>query len=165
MAMQPIHGDAQIGQTVRLYNIWRGIRQRCSNPKATNFAEYGGRGIVVDAVWSTYVAFREWALITGYADNLSIERRDVDGNYTPTNCYWANNTTQACNKRKRTGRKSCYIGVAPNKKNWQAYASYKGTRHELGTYQTPEEAAQVRDDFIKQNNWPHKLNFEVCGGS
>ena len=163
--MKPIHGDAQIGQTARLYNIWRGIRQRCTNPKATSFSEYGGRGIAIDPNWADYAVFRGWACQHGYADDLSIERRDVNGDYTPNNCYWAGSTVQACNKRKRAGKTSQYIGVAPNKNNWQAYVSYKGVRHELGTYSTPEEAARVRDNFIQKNNWPHKLNFEVCGGS
>ena len=159
MSRPPIHGDAITGERARLYDIWRGIRQRCDNPKASGYLDYGGRGIKVCLDWYDYLIFREWAISLGYTENLSIERRNVDKNYTPENCYWADVTTQACNKRKRVGTSTDYIGVAPNRKNWQAYVSYKGKRNSLGTYPTQEEAARVRDAFVKSNNLPHKLNF------
>lgn len=54
-------------------------------------------------------------MLHGYQDDLSIERQNVNGNYSPDNCYWATNSTQASNKRKRLGKTSQYIGVAPNK--------------------------------------------------
>lgn len=89
-------------------------------------------------------------MLHGYQDDLSIERQNVNGNYSPDNCYWATNSTQASNKRKRLGKTSQYIGVAPNKAKWQAYASFHGKRVELGTYSTDIEAAQVRDAYIKE---------------
>jgi hypothetical protein len=159
MSRPPIHGDAVMGERTRLYDIWRGIRQRCDNPKASGYADYGGRGIKVISDWYQYTVFRQWAIGCGYADNLSIERRDVDGDYTPQNCYWACNTIQACNKRKRDGKTSKFIGVASNKQNWQAYIDYKGVRTNLGTYSTPEEAALIRDNYVKEHDYPHKLNF------
>lgn len=159
MAKRSLHGDAVVGQRFRLYDIWRGLRQRCSNPKATNYSLYGGRGISVCIEWEDYPTFRAWAMSHGYAAHLSIERDNVDGNYEPSNCLWADNTVQACNKRKRLNQTSQYIGVAPNKKNWQAYLDYKGKRHNLGTYLTEVHAAQARDAFVTLNNYPHKLNF------
>lgn len=159
MAGKPKHGDAQNGKATRLYNIWRGMRQRCTNPKATGYHDYGGRGISVDPSWGSYSNFRSWAIKTGYLDSLSIERRNVDGNYCPDNCYWADNTIQACNKRKRKGNKSQYIGVSLNKRKWQAYVNYQGKWHGLGVYESEKEAALARDNFVRQNNFPHKLNF------
>jgi hypothetical protein len=136
------------------------MRQRCTNPKASYYAIYGGSGITVTPEWDDYRTFREWALLHGYADHLTIERRNGTKNYEPNNCYWADNNTQAANKRKRDGQTSQFIGVAPNKKGWQSYVSFKGVRTHLGTYPTELEAAQARDTFIKQNSLPHKLNFE-----
>lgn len=159
MAMTARHGHAILGQRTRLYGIWRGFRQRCTNPKATGFADYGGRGITVHTDWNKFEGFKAWAEANGYADDLSIERRNVNLNYDPRNCYWATNTVQACNKRKRIGQKSQFIGVAPNHQNWQANVSYKGVLTYLGTFSSEVQAAQARDDFIKQNNLPHKLNF------
>ena len=54
------------GRGTRLYNIWKGIKKRCNNQAATNYAFYGGRGIRVCTEWETdFVAFRDWALTHG----------------------------------------------------------------------------------------------------
>lgn len=159
MAMQPIHGHAMEGQRSRVYDIWRGMRQRCTNPKASGYLDYGGRGITICTTWQSFANFLTWVASSNYRDNYSIERHDVDGNYEPNNCYWVGNSHQAANKRKRKNQKSKYIGVAPNKNNWQAYIDYEYKRTNLGTYETEEEAAQVRDKFVTDNKLPHKLNF------
>lgn len=159
MAPKTKHGDAIEGQRTRLYETWRGIRQRCSNPKATNYSDYGGRGISVCPEWATYAPFKEWALSSGYTDQLTIDRKDVNGDYEPSNCVWADNTVQACNKRKRAKAACSYIGVAPNKSNWQAYVTYRGKRTQIGTFTDPVDAAKARDSFVLKNRLPHRLNF------
>lgn len=159
MAAKARHGHAITGQRSRVYDVWRGLRQRCDNPKATGYSDYGGRGITVWPDWNVFENFLQWALANGYQDHLLIERRDVHGNYDPSNCYWATTNIQAANKRKRVGKTSPYIGVAPNKSRWQSYVDYKGKRVNLGTYDTDLQAAQVRDDYVKANHLPHKLNF------
>lgn len=80
------------------HRTWIRIHQRCYNPHNDNYAEYGGRGIVVDSRWSTFEQF--------YADmgpkpssNHSIERMNVNGNYGPDNCCWATPMEQARNRR------------------------------------------------------------------
>lgn len=153
------HGDSASGERARLYDTWRGMRQRCSNPKASYYSIYGGKGIKVCDEWGEYINFRKWALTHGYTDTLLIERRDSSKDYEPNNCYWANTTVQACNKIKRKNSKSSYIGVAPNKNNWQAYVFYEGKRIHLGTHKTEEEAAKIRDNYVKLHGLPHKLNF------
>lgn len=151
--------DPITGQVERLYNTWRNMRQRCTNPKATRFDGYGGRGITVCAEWQEYGAFKIWAMSSGYADHLSIERRDVDAHYTPDNCYWATILIQACNKRNRVNSESRFVGVTRNRKNWTAKVKYQGVITRLGTYPTEEQAARVRDEHIKVHRLPHKLNF------
>lgn len=90
------HGDSG----TRLYKCWHGIRLRCNNPQDQHYPLYGGRGISVCKEWDeSYEAFRDWALANGYADGLSIDRIDVDGNYKPSNCRWATNQEQQNNKR------------------------------------------------------------------
>lgn len=94
------HGHAN---KERLYQTWKNMHRRCTNPNATRYEQYGGKGISVCPEWSDYAAFRAWALSSGYNDTLSIDRIDGDGNYEPYNCRWADDKMQANNiSRNRT---------------------------------------------------------------
>ncbi len=86
-----IHGDSYL----RLSMIWRGMKHRCVGHK-----DYGGRGISVCKRWQTYLGFKKWALSNGYADNLTIERINVNGNYTPQNCKFIPRGHQNRNQRR-----------------------------------------------------------------
>lgn len=87
------------GTHTRLFNIWQGMRRRCTNEKDKNFKYYGGRGIRVAEEWNDFEPFREWSLANGYAEDLTIERINVNGNYQPDNCTWIPRDVQAKNKR------------------------------------------------------------------
>lgn len=76
------------------------MKQRCSNPNRKEWPNYGGRGIVVCDEWrEDYAAFREWALGSGYADHLDIDRVDNDGPYSAENCRWGTRSQNLRNRR------------------------------------------------------------------
>ena len=83
----------------REYRIWKGMKQRCLNPKSKDYPRYGGRGITICDRWvKSFHAFLV-DMRGPCPAGFSIERKNVDGNYEPGNCLWADDATQANNKR------------------------------------------------------------------
>lgn len=84
----------------RIYKIYYAMLKRCMNEKYHQYSDYGGRGIKVCKEWQDdFMNFYNWAMKNGYSDNLSIDRKNVNGDYCPENCVWSTNIEQANNKR------------------------------------------------------------------
>ena len=96
------------GRNERLYAIWHGMKQRCYCEAAKDYANYGGRGIVICDEWkNNYELFRNWAAANGYSEKLSIDRIDPNGNYEPKNCRWVSMRMQAQNQRRSHNYEYC----------------------------------------------------------
>lgn len=92
--------NAKYQKPSRIRSIWGNMIYRCYNKNSIGYNNYGGRGIAVCKDWlSSFESFKSWALSNGYADNLTIDRIDVNGNYEPSNCRWISQKEQLRNKR------------------------------------------------------------------
>lgn len=83
------------------YSVWATMKARCLNPKSQNYKHYGGRAIKVCARWLR--SFANFFADMGERPSRThqIDRRDNDGNYTPSNCRWATPSQQVLNRRPR----------------------------------------------------------------
>jgi hypothetical protein len=82
------HGSAR----TRLYECWKDMHKRCRH-----HPHYVGR-VHVDPVWASYPPFKAWALAHDYRPDLTLDRKDTLGHYSPDNCRWATRKQQAQNK-------------------------------------------------------------------
>lgn len=82
-----------------LYETWKGMKQRCSNPNHQDYIDYGGRGITVCNRWRN--SFSNFLEDMGEkpSPEYSIERRNNNEGYDPENCYWATKSEQMKNRR------------------------------------------------------------------
>lgn len=105
------------------------MKNRCSNPRNRHYKDYGGRGIKVCDEWADkkqgHKNFQNWAVESGWKEGLSIDRKNNDGNYEPSNCRWATPKEQARNRRPNNLITICsqtktltewaeMIGITPN---------------------------------------------------
>lgn len=93
------HGCTTRSNRTRLYKIWAGMLARCRDESCPG---YGASGIDVCPEWYDFTAFKAWADSTGYRDELTIDRIDGKGGYSPDNCRWATPTTQRRNQARNT---------------------------------------------------------------
>jgi hypothetical protein len=105
------------GKRTKLYAHWSAMKARCNNPANNRYELYGGRGITVCNEWAnSFEAFRDWALANGYKENLTLDRKDTDGPYSPDNCRWATQKEQQNNRRDN--RIITYNGISMNLQQW-----------------------------------------------
>jgi hypothetical protein len=91
------HGRTHRHTRTPTYRSWEAMWRRCTVPQSPDYANYGGRGITIDAAWKDFAAFlRDMGeRPLGH----SLDRVDNDGDYGPGNCRWATPAQQLRNRR------------------------------------------------------------------
>jgi hypothetical protein len=122
------------------YSSWAGMRSRCSDPKLQAYRHYGARGITVCDRWSSFEVFL--ADMGKCPPGHSIDRIDVNGNYEPANCRWADAHTQANNTRRSV--RLVVDGVSRTVAEWARATGLgdKAIRGRLKRGWTPERAVR-----------------------
>jgi hypothetical protein len=105
-----------------LYGVWRGMIQRCTNPKNRGYGSYGGRGVFVCEEWrNDFMAFYNWSMANGYEKGLSLDKdknapTQTGLEYSPKYCSYITQAEQ--NRHQSTNRRIEYNGVVKNLTDW-----------------------------------------------
>lgn len=122
-----------MGKQTRLHRIHCNMKNRCYNPDFKEYKNYGGRGITVCSEWLNsektkikgthisntskgLIAFKKWAMENGYADELTLDRIDNNGNYEPSNCRWVTRKVQ--NNNRTNNHYITYKGKTQSISQW-----------------------------------------------
>lgn len=121
------------------------MKQRCFNPRAEGYENYGGRGITVDPSWLSFETFNR-DMGSRPDKSYSLDRINNNGNYEPANCIWSDRIQQNRNKRVNPNSKSGVTGVTYDKftGKWVATIGLNGKTIHLGRKETLEEAVEAR---------------------
>jgi hypothetical protein len=104
--MRVRHGHNHKNNVSPTYITWGSMKQRCRNPNAPDYKNYGGRGITICDRWlePKGIGFINFLIDMGERPvGTSIDRIDVNGNYEPSNCRWA--TMEQQNNNRRNNKK------------------------------------------------------------
>lgn len=128
------------------YRSWQSMKERCRNPNAPGYENYGGRGITYDPSWEEFENF--YKDMGKRPEGMEIDRIDVNKNYNKDNCRWSDGTIQTFNKRKRKGLTSKYHGVYFNKEKekWHTRLYYYSEIVFDKYFMNEEDAARAYDN-------------------
>lgn len=93
------HGHTIGGHFTPEYQSWKGMRERCTNPKSSGYPNYGGRGIKICKRWAH--SFENFFKDMGpRPKGKTLDRKNNDKGYKPSNCRWATRSEQNKNQRR-----------------------------------------------------------------
>lgn len=140
-----------------IYRCWVNMKARCDDPNHQAAVNYGDRGIGYPEKWKSFEGFYED--MGDCPDGFSLNRIDVNLDYSKENCEWADSWKQGRDRRKPKRGSSPYKGVAFNKNEGKYKGSlrYKGVVYHLGYSDDPLVLALRYDAKVVE------LTGEDCG--
>lgn len=151
--MNQTHGEVRLVNGKRVaspeYRSWQMMKNRCLNIRARDYAYYGGRGITVCKAW---LRFENFLTDMGRkpTPEHTLERKNVNKNYTPSNCVWATRETQARNRpyaSTKSWELAEKLGVSPQTARHYLWATRRALRGNPTRYVVPPDAIPI----IKQH--------------
>lgn len=145
MSFRQSHGK----YLTKTYHSYRAMIQRVTDPNHKSYPHSGGKGITVCDRWLDPVngVLNFFEDMGERPENTTLDRIDVDGNYCPENCRWADYSNQNFNQTLKSHNTSGKTGVSWNKEKlkWEVYISKNKKRIGLGYYTSLDEAIVVRE--------------------
>ena len=152
VALNTKHGKTH----TRLFRVWLSMICRCENPNATNYHDYGERGITICDEWrNDFEAFYQWAMSQGYDPNAkrgeyTIDRIDWDRGYSPDNCRLADYNVQADNRRST--RHITFNEKTMNLSDWaKHYGRHRSIFHHMSDKEVIERMTAY-EDYMKEHH-------------
>lgn len=122
------------------YRAWYALKSRCLNKNTPQYVHYGAKGITICDKWvNSFAQFFE-DMGKRPSPKHSLDRIDVNGNYSHANCRWATATVQCHNKRKRKSKLGIQGVYQAGPNSFRATISLNMKNHYLGTFRTACEA-------------------------
>jgi len=146
----------------RLHNIWKNMRQRVMNPNNNDYKNYGGFGITICSEWGTFIPFREWSLLNGYKDPLTIERKNNKKGYNPLNCTWIPRSDQSKNRRKLFDHNtsgSRGVTYLKDRNAWMCRIMINSKSIFIGQFGNKKDAAIAYDNYVDVHSVNYPKNF------
>ena len=148
-----------------LANTYYDMCKRCYNKNRSDYKHYGGRGIKVCKRW-----LGEYGLANFIEDlktkpvGMELDRKDVNGDYEPSNVAWANRSEQCFNRRRGKVNKSGRVGVYwhEQSKRWRASITHQSKRIGLGNYRNFKDAVAAREE-AEIRYFGYHPNYETGG--
>lgn len=130
-----------------LYLTYNAIKNRCYNARTEDYKWYGARGIGMCDRWRGKHGFLNFIEDVGdRPDGMTLDRKDVNGNYCKENCRWVTWDIQVANKRQKKD-----VGIYKRSNgSYYVHLGVRGIRYALGTYKKYEDAVNARKEGEKK---------------
>lgn len=140
-----------------LYNRWKSMKNRCLNPNAPSYKDYGGRGISICEEWKCdFTKFYE-DMGNPPTSKHQLDRINNDGNYEKSNCRWVSPLENVNNQREKTNNKTGYSNVYAKRNKYETGFEFNKKYYHVGTFDTAEQAykayKKTKEEFLKTVNY------------